>query len=345
MKRLGIRTMQGTVQPRERRGVPLFDTESPRLLPNPKIPGLLRSAFRYARLRKQYPGLFDPGHHNMAAHLAMPFDEWLAKHNVAELEPLFACWTSGFGYGPNSRIPAAYGLKFCHPAMLWRIFFLKGGRCFTEGYQNLWTRVAAELDVRLNHRVSSITRGDRVIIRTGAAEHEFDKVVMACDLRAIAPALDTDPEEAELISKIRSHRYHVMVAEVTGLPVRIAFVPGHFREHRKSGLLCWYHRWKEKNLHTLYAISDEETPASEVHEAILETTRRLGGTIGRVEATESWSYFPRVSADDLAAGFYQRLEARQGMRHTFYAGEIMNFSSVDLTAEYAVTLAERHFAG
>lgn len=280
----------------------------------------------------------------MPADLAIPFDEWLAGHNLAQLEPLFACWTSGFGYGPNRQIPAAYGLKFCHPAMLWRIFGLKGGRCFDDGYQNLWVRVAEQLDVRLRHPVTRIRRGEKVTVQTLSGQHEFDKVVLTCDLRAIAPSLDLDSEEEDLVGRIRSHRYHVMVAEVSGLPTRIAFVPGNFGEVHPGGLLCWYQRWKDRSLYNLYAISDEETPVSQVHETILENVRRLGGAVGRVEASEDWSYFPRVSGNDLAAGFYRRLEGRQGTRHTFYAGEIMNFSSVDLTAEYSAALAERHFA-
>ena len=45
----------------------------------------------------------------------------------------------------------------------------------------------------------------------------------------------------------------------------------------------------------------------------------------------------------LTGGYFDRLEALQGHDHTYYAGELLNFSSVDQSAWYAKTLIERFF--
>lgn len=52
---------------------------------------------------------------------------------------------------------------------------------------------------------------------------------------------------------------------------------------------------------------------------------------------------PHVVTADYAAGWYDRVEALQGVYDTFYAGEIMSFGNMDETAEYSRELVERFF--
>jgi hypothetical protein len=63
-----------------------------------------------------------------------------------------------------------------------------------------------------------------------------------------------------------------------------------------------------------------------------------------VVSSQSWCYLSCVSSSDLKAGFYRRLEGRQGLRNTYYAGEIMHFPCVDSSAEYSAHLIRKHFA-
>ncbi len=46
----------------------------------------------------------------------------------------------------------------------------------------------------------------------------------------------------------------------------------------------------------------------------------------------------------MAAGYYETLEALQGTQNTYYAGEIMSFSTIELCAQYSRSLVERFFS-
>lgn len=341
MREFGVGTSHGSVSPPPPWYFsPFFDAVRKRQFRYPRIPQTLAAAVRYFLLCRRRPELGRAGHENMPEDLAMPFSEWLRANGLEALELLFSCWLSGFGYGYASSVPAAYALKLCIPSVV-RPYFLHGMRGFPEGYQGLWERVASVLDVRLNTAIQSVERGEGVRVKTGAGDFEFDKLILACDLRAIV--LDIDEEEASLIGKIRSHRYHSVIAETERMPSRLAFLTDHFKEENAGDLVCWYQRWSEENFFNFYSIAPDRMSEAEVHFRIGDAVRLVGGNLVRVVASENWDYFPSVSAEDLRGGFYRRLEARQGNRHTYYAGEIMNFPSVDLAAAYSDKLVGKYF--
>ncbi len=72
---------------------------------------------------------------------------------------------------------------------------------------------------------------------------------------------------------------------------------------------------------------------------------RLGGSIeeGEWHTYDRWPYFQQVSADDMRDGYYERLEALQGQRGTYYVGAIMNFELVESCIAYSKHLVRRHF--
>jgi hypothetical protein len=47
---------------------------------------------------------------------------------------------------------------------------------------------------------------------------------------------------------------------------------------------------------------------------------------------------------DMMAGFYDDFEALQGQFHTYYTGELLAFTLVELIHDYSRALVERHFA-
>jgi len=343
IREFGVGTSFGSVIPPPRwYQSPLFDLRRLRPFQYPRIPQGIVAAVRYALLARRRPELCGAGHEDMPEDLTVPIAEWLRANKLEALELLFSCWLSGFGYGYAPSMPAAYALKMCTPGVI-RPFFLHNLRGFTDGYQGLWERVASVLDVRLNTTIQSIERGNGIRIKTSEGDFEFDKLILACDLRAVVSALDRDEEEAGLIARIRSHRYHSVIAEAEHMPARLAFLPDHFTEECAGDPGCIYQRWSEENLFNFYAIAPNGMSEAEVHSRIGETVRRVGGNLVRIAASENWDYFPSVSAEDLRAGFYRRLEGRQGSRDTYYAGEIMNFASVDLAAKYSDGLVAKYF--
>lgn len=58
---------------------------------------------------------------------------------------------------------------------------------------------------------------------------------------------------------------------------------------------------------------------------------------------DKWPYFPHVTSEVMQAGFYDRLEALQGQRKTFYVGGLLNFELVETIVEYSKSLVEKNF--
>ena len=345
VREFGIRTMNGTVTPPPARfrSRAFFDLKRNRSIRFPGGPQVLPAALRYTLLAARRPEVCRPGHADMPTDLAQPLRHWLVANGLAALEPMFASWLCGFGYGYADGIPAAYALKFCTPGMIWKSLILKWLRGFVDGYQVVWDRVAASLDVRFDCAVTRIDRSDGVAIHTDHGVFRFDKVILCCDLRAVASVLDTDEDEQDLVDRIVSHRYCVVVADVDNMPARVAFLHQHFDSATVGSTVCWYQRWEDRNLYNFYALVPEGMGEGDVKARIAGDIERVGGRLNCFVESAIWDYFPRVSSADLEAGFYTRLEARQGTRNTYYAGEIMNFPCVDLLARYSADLVARFF--
>ena len=63
---------------------------------------------------------------------------------------------------------------------------------------------------------------------------------------------------------------------------------------------------------------------------------------------ETWNnfpYFPHVTTEDFAAGWYRDLEAMQGTNRTFYNGGVMAFELIEPIVEYSDDLVRAHFIG
>ena len=71
--------------------------------------------------------------------------------------------------------------------------------------------------------------------------------------------------------------------------------------------------------------------------------KEMGGEIEAFHQFVHWKYFPHVGSEEMNNGFYEQLEHMQGKKHTYYAGEILNFSCVGFTCEYAQHIVNRYF--
>ncbi|MNJ64279.1 hypothetical protein D3C77_602230 [compost metagenome] len=58
---------------------------------------------------------------------------------------------------------------------------------------------------------------------------------------------------------------------------------------------------------------------------------------------KSWPQFPHVNSEKLREGFYDRLDELQGRDHIYFAGEIMNFPTLENCVVFAKYLVERFF--
>jgi predicted NAD/FAD-binding protein len=277
-----------------------------------------------------------PGFANVDPELAMPFAAWAQKHGLAAASSMIEPWFTAFGYGYLSEIPAAYVLKYL--ALFGPTLELRGG------YQELWERIARPLDVRRNVIVRSVRRDDAgAVVESDSGSVRFDAIVLACPADAALRVLDADEEERDLLSRVRWHDYRVVVASVRGFcDARQVFFPEHFRESARGDPMCAYRRWPDSDVRLFYAFGDGDS-LDDTAERAAAMVRAAGGEVTRIHRTVGWRYFPHVASADMAAGFYDRLEALQGARRTFYAGELLSFGTVENVVAYSQALVDRCF--
>jgi acyl carrier protein len=213
------------------------------------------------------------------------------------------------------------------------------------GFGRLWQRVAAGLrDLRLGVRVEAVERGpDGVRVRVDGRWLECDDLVLALPLERALDFLDARDEERDLFGRIRYLDYHTVVCSIEGLPGRgFYLVQPHATDPAARGHLVAFHRrYDDSSIYCCYAYGD--SPAA-VQRGLREDVARAGGRLEAIHLHRQWRYFPHARSADVADGFFERLEARQGRDRTYYVGSLLGFELVEATIGHARDLARRHFA-
>jgi predicted NAD/FAD-binding protein len=282
--------------------------------------------------------VLSPGFAGVAPELCRPFTEWASLHRLDAVPSLIEPWFTGFGYGYLDETPAAYVLKYL------ALFRFPVGELLATGYQGLWQRVASSLDVRLKVQIRSITRGEGITVETDRERFSFDVLIVTCPPAQALEVLDASDEERDLLSRVKVHDYHAVAATVERGPrARYGFIPRHLRRDRAGHVVFWYRRWKDRDVVLYYCLPPPGTDIERSIEMIREDVGRMGGRVGAIHRRRAWRYFPHVSPGDMQSGYYERMEAMQGRRSTFFAGELLAFSTVENVVAYAEDVVGRHF--
>lgn len=295
---------------------------------------------------RKHRRIFRPGFAGIDKELAEPFAGWASSKGIEPFAKAMSIVHTGFGYGYYEEVAAAYVLKYMTILRPFSTIVYPFREYQDTGYRGLWEKVAGRLDVRRSCPPSSITRGDTVTVRTRDDALEFDALILACPLDDALEVIDASPEEKELFSKIRYYDYHAFAGFTEDLPVaRYGLIPG----ARPGRTMFWYRRWPDRNLCTFYSLGISSVGMSRTmdHEQmranIEEDLARLGGKITGYYAERVWKYFPHVSPEEIAGGYYERLEALQGKNKTYYTGELLNFPTVETVAAYSKSIVDGHF--
>ncbi len=329
----------------------VFDLATRRVLPGPEPAELRDDVLRYHALRVQhFPRIGAPGCHDSRA-LASPVRTWLAEHGLERLGAFLGInsVSCGYGYLQDPQLPALYLVKYGEMAgmlsppksSLPQTWTIKGG------FARLWEAVASRLrDVRCNAAPRFIERRDgRVRIATAAGIQEFDRLVIAAPLQHLPGYLDVTLEERDLFAQIRTLDYYTTVCLATGVPEEgFYLLKQHCEDAGQVGhAVAIHHRHPGSNVCLVYSYGSPQMDGSEVERLLRQDLAGLGGNVEKVLSQHRWEHFPHASSAALGEGFYDRLEALQGQRDTYYLGSICNFDLVECNVAYARQLAERSF--
>lgn len=298
---------------------------------------------RFALAMARQPRLFRPGFAGLGDALAQPFADWCRAARCESAGAMTEPWVTAFGYGFLRELPAAYVLKYA------TLFSAPVFELLDDGYGGLWDKVAAsmkDVDVRLGVRITGVDRrADGVTVRTDDGPMAFDALVLACPLDEALAFLDASPEEEDLFARIRYQPYWVLGATVTGaMPsARYQFLREALTPAAIGRPVFAYRRWRATDTFFFYGYDPADDWETAARRNVASTVERLGGRLDDVLVARRWRYFPHVLTDDVAGGFYRRLEALQGTRRTHYCGEILAFGAVETVVAYARALVRAHF--
>lgn len=272
------------------------------------------------------------------SHLAMSFSDWLKTARLTGLSEMLRPLVTGLGYGFFDDIAAAYTLKHI------TLFRPDVYQFLEDGIQTVIERAARALDVRLHHPVHAIERGSSVKVRAGNSDFEFDRIVITSAPRDTLRFLDADRDEQDLLRRFSCFRYHAALADIRGLPkAHFGFFPHRLKRLEHGAPVALHRRDPSSETCVIYSFLE---PGKEADSATLEHAHQahlseLGASLRNVHLHHTWDYFPHVSPHDIATGFFDRFEARQGHRNTFFAGEYLSFPTVRHVMEHAEQLADR----
>ena len=287
--------------------------------------------------------------------LCMPFSEFLKKNKCTDAELVWKGPFTSFGYGYFDEIPAAYVLKYLDDYTVRQ--FLHTGKLWTwkNGTQSIWEGVNNHLKhpVVLNSEITHIERKDNkvyVTINNDKVE-EFDKLIICTPLEMFLNYGDPTEEEKELFSKIVHKEYFTMAvrpAEDNSPDISYYFFDNMTPETR-GHLMVFYHRWDASEVTAQPLVTFtlrnhegmEDVPFDVAKETTLADMTKCKLPVVKTERIDDWYYFPHVSSKDYADGWYEKVEALQGQKNCFFAGEVMAFGDMEETVEYSRDLVRR----
>ncbi|MEI7512787.1 MAG: FAD-dependent oxidoreductase [Candidatus Uhrbacteria bacterium] len=313
-----------------------------RFSPIRKIQLLYQVLFRYRPLTKKYQSLTTPGFLDVPKELCVPFSTWAKVHHIEILAKELADYFTGFGYGFYEEVSAAYVLKY-YPWDIIMAFFKQSFFKFPDGIQRLWTTIAEKHEVLYGRTIQRITRDTAVTVTTDKESFTFDALILTSPLDETPRFMDVSSTEIGLFSKILTYDYRTYACTLKDFPKKTGYIPGNLTISRLGHPVFWYLRFKDSDLYTFYLLGNEKVSDEEAILNIKDVVEMLGGKITDVKISAHWKYFPHVTPEEMANGYYNKLEALQGTQHTYYAGELLNFSTVDHSASYAKNLVERFF--
>lgn len=321
-----------------------------------------KSAVRFASLIRRHKELERPGFAGAAPELYASFKSLFSEEEMAPFASLLGSATSAYGYGNLDTTPALYYLKllqsgvgFVAKDVLNSTLGLRLGTMYTfdHGYQSLLESIARDFDVRLHSKVSSIMRErdgekDELQITCGGrgrprGQHRetFDNAILSSMPIHTLDYLDVGADEKEIFSEVRYVSYHEIL----------------FRGHmpfRDGGVLldvqsegdpaCLVRFFPDKDIYQSFHSHSGGLSEDELEARLRKVVGGLGGTITEKIRSRSLLYFPHFQEASLRRlGPYERLEAMQGNRGTYYIGSLFNMEGAELSARYARHLVGRHF--
>lgn len=293
----------------------------------------------------------------------LSFLEFAEKYNLPHFLKMYSIYTSAYGYGIVSQIPAftvlrTFGASFGLVAWLYAGMNLK---MVKEGFSGLMQAIVDHHGLAdkiiYNQNITSILRspGAPVVITSNGEEKLYDYLVVACPIDKVFKAYkDVSEEERIAYENLYYSPYHVFVADVNDLPRGGFVLPEKFNRH---GTLQMLSKNSENGDQVIFYIPQRSSiRAKDIVENKVELPKltdsinaarrdleELGFHMGQIYDGVEWNqYNPHF----LNPKFYGYGDSLQGQNQTFYVGTMWTeIDYVDKALGHAHKITSTFFDG
>ena len=306
--------------------------------------GVPIALLKYLALAIRYQPWFENGYFqvgNVPSDLLLPFGEFLEKHDLGASLGILRnlLWLSDPLITPTWFVMAVVG----QPQIAALSFGITGPSFKwpeTHSSETLFDRVLNLLgdDVILESTLSTSQRTESGIIATvqtpsGQRTVHAKKILFAATPSPDnIPPWDLDEIESTLFNKFQWETLYVGVVNDTGLPSNIPGIrnsPNNASAfYLPEGSFCdAFDRQGDRDLYSTRIIGEAGLSAADAEALITQSLSNIdaAGTYdiaspSVVAFADHGSTVPKVSAEDLSSGFFNKLYALQGKRSTYWTG-------------------------
>jgi phytoene dehydrogenase-like protein len=327
-------------------------------------PATYRAVLSFARALAQNRGLARPGFAALGPDAHLTGREYIDRHGLQPLEDSLYAMFSGYGYGFPAEVPVAYLFKLLYllfpdgPLSAARWLKLRADQegpiaaarffqplMFRGGYQGLFEKVAAPLDVELGAEVRRVERkGGRVEVTVGERTQTFDRVIVTMDARRILETITLTAEETSRLAQVRFVPYYSFLCRLSGAPALTAsFHIDRVRKGLRNRVLVVSQPNGHPSMSVIYVIGAEDGTLRSIEGGLAEDLASLGHRLDAIVARGQWTYFPHLAPAAMRS-FYADIDRAQGTGGLYFAGELLSFATVESVCRYSRSLVNRFFA-
>lgn len=329
-------------------------------VPMSQYPSLLMDIFKILPWVFKYKRLKNPGFRQIQNIdvLTQAFAIWIRERNFKILGRalnMICCLTvNGGGWGGVSDIAILYILKILMTDAVTKPHIVRTAsyHSITEGYQEVWNRIAKQHDVVLNSQITQISRKEQstTLYFSDGTQQTFDVIIIACNLLGLNQVLDKTAFEQKIFDQIKNRGTWRFAFKAKNMPHDAAYLILDQAENADwpqtiSGFFPEGYLGNDKYLYT--TIGGHISPSGV--QGLLERSKKLledhfgASELEWIDQANWTEYNTHFHSAAIRQGIFDEFESRQGENNTYYVGEILSGQSSGICFDYSYDLVNRFF--
>lgn len=323
-------------------------------IPKASLGTFLQELDRLQDVLAKHPSLNNANLIALEPSLTLTFSVWCDMNQFVFLKTVYAHYFTSYGLGDIEVLPAIYVLSIMNYDTLMAFMELPEFCTWKDGVSSLVKCLEARIcDIRLSQKVVDIyvdendnSDNKALIVQTEFDKETFDKVILAAPLDQFANVYRFDRDMQQFLKGIKYQSYSVYLFAAKNVPKGCGCITENLSTDRRGHLVIWNARWEQSDVETLVTVYAYDHPGESwetSYDMIASDLIKLGIVEPRLYRVKRWQQCPYVESKALQNGFYEKLEAMQGVNNLYLAGEIISTVSMENCLRHTEYFIERYF--